>query len=49
MSDPRDPAHCQINTRVGSTELSHAPGQRATLDDIGAGGVARNFDGGKRR
>ena len=34
MSDPRYPALYQVNTRVWLTELSHALGKRATLDDI---------------
>ena len=34
MPGPRYPALYQINTRVWLTELSHALGKRATLDDI---------------
>ena len=34
MSDPRYPALYQINTRVWLTELAHALGRGATLDDI---------------
>ena len=33
-SEPRYPSLYQINTRVWLTELSHALGKRATLDDI---------------
>lgn len=34
MSNPRYPSLYQINTRVWLTELSHALGKRATLDDM---------------
>ena len=34
MSDLRYPSLYQINTRVWLTELSHALGRPATLDDI---------------
>ncbi|MGN6544206.1 MAG: alpha-amylase family glycosyl hydrolase [Aureliella sp.] len=34
MTTPRYPSLYQINTRVWLTELSHALGRRATLDDI---------------
>ena len=34
MSDPRHPSLLQINTRVRLTELSHALGRAATLDDL---------------
>ena len=34
MSAPRYPALYQMNPRVWLTELSRAPGRRATLDDI---------------
>jgi hypothetical protein len=34
MPDPRYPSLYQINTRVWLTELSHALGRPATLDDI---------------
>jgi hypothetical protein len=34
MSDPRNPALYQINTRVWLTELSVGLGRRATLDDV---------------
>ncbi len=34
MNQPKYPALLQVNTRVWLTELSHAPGRKATLDDI---------------
>src|SRR5512135_955842 len=41
MSDPRYPALHQINSRVWLTELSHALGRHATLDDIPDAELAR--------